>query len=227
MGAAGVHVRSWHVGIRRVNVGFLAVVRTPLLVVELLRSRVNWVEHNYFWLCTVFKLDRGEAYCWYDDHPTAGHLAVLDLVSAKQHFISCSWQTHGSRYRSGERHQKLVTDRSRVNVGDYRDTPIEDLISDSLIRSVTVPLIEPFEFWPVDCPVWPAVKSPHTLTRTDFGEDVDGVVLHGYVCRHDRVDDLVARWRKITARSWTACDGEFDLVVLAKVVRIPNPPRPI
>jgi hypothetical protein len=175
----------------------------------------------------VFKLDRSEAYCWYGDHPTSGHLAVFDLVSAKQHFVSGSWHEHGSRHRSGQRHQKLVTDRSRVNIGEYHDIAIEDLISDSSIRSVTVPLMDPFEFWPVDCPVWPAVKSPHTLARADFGQDVDGVVLHGYICRHDRVDDLIARWRRMTARSWTACDGEFDLVVLAEVVRIPNRPRTI
>jgi hypothetical protein len=120
-----------------------------------------------------------------------------------------------------------VTDRSKVNIGEYHDIGIEDLISDSSIRSVTVPLMDPFEFWPVDCPVWPAVKSPHKLARADFGQDVDGVVLHGYICRHDRVDDLIARWRRMTARSWTACDGEFDLVVLAEVVRIPNRPRTI
>lgn len=59
------------------------------------------------------------------------------------------------------------------------------------------------------------------LRREDFGEDVDGVVLHGYICRHDHLDDLISRWRKVCARSWTACDGEFDLVVLAEVVRIP------
>jgi hypothetical protein len=170
----------------------------------------------------VFKLDRGEAYCWYGDHPTSGYLAIFDLVSAKQHFVSGVWEEHGSRHKSGERHQKLVSARGKVNIGAYHDTAAEDILSDSSIRSVTVPLTQPFEFWPLDCPVWSAVKSPYILRREDFGENVDGVVLHGYICRHDRVDDLIVRWRRITVRAWTACDGEFDLVILAEVVRIPN-----
>jgi len=170
----------------------------------------------------VFKLDRGEAYCWYGDHPTDGHLAVFDLVSAKQHFISGSWEAHGSRHKSGERRQKLVSVGRKIYTGVYQDTAVENMLSHSSIRSVTVPLTQPFDFWPVDCPVWSAVKSPHILRREDFGEDVDGVVLHGYICRHYSVGDLIARWRRVAVRSWTACDGDFDLVVLAEVVRVPN-----
>jgi hypothetical protein len=170
----------------------------------------------------VFKLDHGEAYCWYGDHPTSGYLAVFDLVSAKQHFVSGSWEEHGSRHKSGERHQKLASAGRKFSIGTYYDEAVEDMLSDSSIRSVTVPLTQPFEFWPVDCPVWSAVKSPYLLRREDFGENVDGIVLHGYICRHDCLDDLIARWRKTSARSWTARDGEFDLVVLAEVVRIPK-----
>jgi hypothetical protein len=35
------------------NAAFLAGVWTPLLVVELLRSRSKWVERNHPWLCIV------------------------------------------------------------------------------------------------------------------------------------------------------------------------------
>jgi hypothetical protein len=49
------------------------------------------------------------------------------------------------------------------------------------------------------------------------------VILQGFMCRHACVDDLLARWRKNAHKSWVERDGEFDLVVLAEVVRVPVP----
>jgi hypothetical protein len=171
----------------------------------------------------IFKLDRGETYCWPGDHPTEGYLAVFDLVSAKKHFFLGWWEGHGSRHKSGERHQTLVSAGRKVHIATRKDEASEDMVSWSSIRSVTVPLTEPFDFWPINSPTWAAVKSPHILRREDFGEDIDGVFLHGYICRHDRVDDLVSTWRATTARSWTTREQDFALVVLAEVVKIPKP----
>ena len=94
---------------------------------------------------------------------------------------------------------------------------------DSHIRSVHVPLLQGFEWWPIKTPLWDAIAttSRHVLRKEDFGELVDGVILQGFMCRHACVDDLLARWRKNACRWWVERDGEFDLVVLAEVVRVP------
>jgi hypothetical protein len=39
----------------------------------------------------IFKLNNGDAVCWYGDHPTDGHLAAFDLVEQKRHFVSGSF----------------------------------------------------------------------------------------------------------------------------------------
>jgi hypothetical protein len=90
------------------------------------------------------------------------------------------------------------------------------------IREVNVPLFQPFDFWPIKNPVWNATTSRHALRRDDFGERVDGVILQGFMCRHEYVEDLLAE-QKTAYRSWVENDGNFDLVVLAEVRRIPAP----
>ena len=105
------------------------------------------------------------------------------------------------------------------------DTAAADLASDNHIRTVHVPLLQPFDWWPIRTPLWNAIASTsrHVLRREDFGERVDGVILQGFMCRHACVGDLLARWRKPAYRSWVELGGEFDLVVLAEVVRVPTP----
>jgi len=165
----------------------------------------------------IFKLNNGDAVCWYGDHPRDGYLAVFDLAEGTRHFVSGSFG-----HRNGRRHQALEpAGHKKIYVSPYTDTAAMDLVSDSHIRTVNVPLLQPFEFWPIKTPLWAATNSRHVLRRDDFGERVDGVILQGFMCRHEYVDDLLARWRKITYRSWVESDGEFDLVVLAEVVRIP------
>ena len=110
----------------------------------------------------------------------------------------------------------------KIYISPYTDIAAEDLLSDSHIRSVHVPLLQPFDWWPIKTPLWDATTSRHVLRRDDFGERVDGVILQGFMCRHRYVDYLLARWRRTAYRSWVQSDGEFDLVVLAEVVRIPT-----
>lgn len=162
----------------------------------------------------VFKLDDGEGYCWPGDKPTDGTLVVFDLMAARKEFFSGSWEEHNSRHRSGQRHQTVVSAGRRVHVGVDQDVASDNMKSWSSIRSATVPLIEPFAWWPIKFPVWTAIKSPHDLRRNDFGM-AEGVILHGFICRHDRVQNLIARWR-VATRSWTAREGDFELVVLAE-----------
>ena len=171
----------------------------------------------------VFKLDGGEAYCWHGDQPGDGYLAIFDLEARKRHLFSAPRNEHHSRHKSGERRQTLECAGKKVRIGVRKDSPSHCIVSWSAIRLVTVPLTEPFDFWPVEFPMWSAVEFPHTLRREDFGENVDGVLLDGYICRHTRVDDLLFQSRRTSARSWIAGDGEFDLVVLAEVVKIPSP----
>lgn len=174
----------------------------------------------------IFKLDHGAAFCWNGDHPTDGHLAVFDLVQQRRHFVSGSFGVHGSRHRNGTRHQALEpAGHERVYNSPYTDTVANDLASDSHIRAVHIPLLQRFDWWPIRTPLWDAIApaSRHRLRKEDFGERVDGVILQGFMCRHARVDDLLTRWRKATYRSWIERDGEFDLVVLAEVVRVPMP----
>lgn len=105
------------------------------------------------------------------------------------------------------------------------DAAATDLASDSHIRTVHVPLLQGFEWWLTKTPLWEAIAttSRHVLRREDFGERVDGVILQGFMCRHACVDDLLARWRKSSYKWWVERDGEFDLVVLVEVVRVPMP----
>src|SRR6266568_5784515 len=169
----------------------------------------------------IFKLDDGAAFCWNSDHPTNGHLTVFDLVQQKQHSVSGPFGVHGSRHRNGMRHQALEpAGRRKIYISPYLDSAARDLASDSHIRAVHVPLLQPFDWWPIKTPLWSAsaTTSRHVLRREEFGERVDGVILQGFMCRHARVDDLLARWRKAAYRSWVERDGEFDLVVLAEVV---------
>ena len=102
----------------------------------------------------IFKLDDGAAFCWNGDHPTDGHLAVFDLVEQKQHFVSGSFGVHGSRHRNGSRHQVLEpTGHKKIYISPYRDTAATDQASDSHIRAVHVPLLQPFDWWPVRAPL--------------------------------------------------------------------------
>ena len=162
----------------------------------------------------VFKIDNGEGYCWPGDKPTGGTLLVIDLMAARKEIFSGSWEEHNSRHRSGQRHQTLVSTGRRVHVGVDQDVATDKMQSWSSIRSVTVPLVEPFAWWPINMPTWTAIKSPHRLRRSDFGSS-QGVTLHGFICRHGRAHELVARWR-VATRSWTAPDADFELVVLAE-----------
>jgi hypothetical protein len=162
----------------------------------------------------VFKIDNGEGYCWPGDKPTDGTLVVFDLMAARKECFSGSWEEHNSRHRSGQRHQTLVSTGRRVHVGVDQDIATDKMQSWSSIRSVTVPLVEPFAWWPIDMPTWTAIKSPHRLRVSDFG-NTQGVTLHGFICRQGRAHELVARWR-VATRSWTARDGDFELVVLAE-----------
>ena len=156
--------------------------------------------------------------------PTSGYLAVFDLVQKKQHWVSGSFGVHGSRHRNGTRHQALEpAGHRKIYISPSMDTAATDLAPDSHIRSVHVPLLQGFEWWPIKTPLWDAIAttSRHVLRKEDFGELVDGVILQGFMCRHACVDDLLARWRKNACRWWVERDGEFDLVVLAEVVRVP------
>ncbi len=178
----------------------------------------------------IFKLDHGACFCWNGDHPIQGHLAIFDLVPNRQHFISGSWEVHGSRHRDGSRHQALEPKGHRkIYVAPSQDVAARKLASDSSIRTVTVPLLQPFDWWSLkqdlglNNPLWNVVKARHVLKREAFGDNVDGVFLHGYMCRRERVDDLLARWRQETHTSWVEHDDDdFDLVVMAEVVKNPH-----
>jgi hypothetical protein len=168
----------------------------------------------------IFKLNKGAANCWYGDHPTDGHLAVYDLVEQKRHFVSGSFNVHGSRHRDGSRHQVLEpSGREKIYLSPRTVKASKDSLCDH-IREVNVPLFEPFDFWPIKNPVWNATTSRQVLRRDDFGQRVDGVILQGFMCRHEYVKDLLAE-QKTAYRSWVENDGDFDLVVLAEVRRIP------
>ena len=55
---------------------------------------------------------------------------------------------------------------AHMEVVANEDEASEKMVSWSSIRTITAPLTEPFDFWPVkNCPVWAAVKSPHVLWR--------------------------------------------------------------
>jgi hypothetical protein len=157
----------------------------------------------------IFKLDKGDGYCWPGDKSTDGTLVVLDLMAARKEFFSGSWEEHNSRHRSGQRHQTLVSTGRRVHVGVDQDVATDKMQSWSSIRSVTAPLVEPFAWWPINMPTWTAIKSPHRLGVSDFGSS-PGVTLHGFICRHRRAHELVARWR-VATRSWTARHGGFRI----------------
>jgi hypothetical protein len=171
----------------------------------------------------IFKLNNGDAVCWYGDHPTDGHLAVFDLVEQKRHFVSGSFSVHGSRHRNGRHHQVLEpSGHKKIYLSPCTDKAAEDLVCVH-IREVNVPLFQPFDFWPIKTQLWHATTSRYVLRRDDFGERVDGVILQGFMCRHEYVDDLLGTLQKTTYKSWVEHDGVFDLVVLAEVVRIPAP----
>lgn len=177
-------------------------------------ARINGIDYPV----AVFKLEGGDGYCWSWAYPANGWMSIADLSSGERHTVSGSWATHASQHASGIHHQRIVdADRGKITVGrrhTWAASAIPDWIS---ILSVSVPLTEPF-LWAVQAPPWPPVECPHLLERHDF-EGVEGIYLEGYICKSDRVDDLIRKHPQAVRHWIEGNEDDLRLVVLAVPAR--------
>jgi hypothetical protein len=168
-------------------------------------ARINGVDHP----AAIFKFSGRKAYWWSWLEPSNGNLVYTDLLCGTTRIFNGVREFHGSYKSDGHRHRRIGTAR----VGVRRDTPITDIQSWKSLRSITVPLTEPFP-WEMQAKPWSAVECPHILRSEDF-DDADGVDLHAYICKSARVGDLICRWR-VANRWWVGGDQDLRLVVLAE-----------
>jgi hypothetical protein len=170
-------------------------------------ARIDGVDHP----AAIFKLSGTGAFWWSWLEPSSGHLLRVDWPFTRSRRFLGITEFHGSYHRSGSRHRRIGTAR----IGNRRDTAIPDIQSWKSLRSVTVPLLEPFPC-EMQAKPWNAVESPHILCSEDF-DGADGVDLHGFICRRTRVDDLICRWR-VAKQHWIVGDQDLRLVVLAEPI---------
>jgi hypothetical protein len=172
----------------------------------------------------IFSWSGKDGYCWPGDLPTNGTLIHFDLNSLEWQKFSGMRDVHESYHHSGQRHQKI----GGTKVVERRGETVPNIPDWASLRSVMVPLIAPFPWAVVEghpslrttMSPWLAVK-PYILESHDF-DGADGVRLHGYICRHERVDDLICKWRAAT-RHWTVGEQDLRLVVLLEPVAANGP----
>ena len=70
-------------------------------------------------------------------------------------------------------------------------------------------------FFEMDARPWVAVKQPEILRAGAFN-GAAGICLHAYICKGERVNDLIETWGKKCGRRWIVGDGPFRLVVLGE-----------
>ena len=170
-------------------------------------AAINRVIHP----AAIFRFSGKDAYWWSWLQPSNGHLLSIDLLSRKaEPFVEVT-EFHGSYHNDGRQHRAIGV----KHTGVYRGTAIPNIEAWESLRSITVPLLEPFP-WEMQAKPWGAVNSPHILRCEDFC-GAEGVDLHGFICKSDRVDDLICRWR-VVKQHWIAGDQDLRLVVLAEPI---------
>jgi hypothetical protein len=174
-------------------------------------AEIDGIDHP----AAIFKFSGKNGYCWSWLQPSSGHLINIDLLSATRKELPEVTEYHGSYHHSGQRHQTVKSRNDTEHISVYAGVPIQDIREWESFKSITVPLIEPFP-WDMDAKPWVAVKSLHILRSEDF-DGADGVDLHGFICRKDRVNDLARRWGS-AKQLWMAGSDDLRLVVLAKPI---------
>ncbi len=183
-------------------------------------ARINGVDHP----AAIFKFSGKDAYCWTWHEPSKGHVIVFDSfpinksvrLSEGQVFQSMTEQ-HASLHFDGRRHRTIkASGRNTAHVSKHQSVAIPDIKSWLSLRSVEIPLIEPF--WEMSAGAWRDVQHPKILRSEDF-DGAGGVCLHAFICSCDRIDDLIRTWR-VATRHWVEGNQRLRLVVLAEPLRI-------
>jgi len=127
-----------------------------------------------------------------------------------------------------ERRRVGRSDKARgktAHVGRHKSVVVADIQTWGPLRSITVPLIEPFG-WKMDAGAWRDVQRPKILRSEDF-DVADGIYLHGFICRDKQVRNLVRRWR-VATRHWSAGGRDnLRLVVLVEPMVAHGAPRSV
>lgn len=179
--------------------GFLAEIRG----VQHKAALFNFTGKDFYW-CS-----------WMD--AMCGTLFHFDLTTGKQSVFAEVQDFHGSYHQSGQRHDKVRTAR-KVNeaIGVRKLGRPEDLMHWQSLRSVTVPLDQPFTL-PLTQGPWNEVERPIVLRKEDFNETC-GLTLHGFACPAKLIPQLVRRWN---LKYWMAGTDNLRLVVLAEPSKLP------
>jgi hypothetical protein len=111
-------------------------------------ARINGVDHP----AAIFKFSGKDAYCWSWHEPSKGHMIVFDSfpinksvrLSEGQVFQSMTEQ-HASLHFDGRRHRTIkVSGCNTAHVSKHQSVAIPDIKTWLSLRSVEIPLIEPF-----------------------------------------------------------------------------------
>jgi hypothetical protein len=174
-------------------------------------AAINGINHP----AAIFKFSGKDAYWWSWLQPSNGHLLSIDLLSRKaEPFVEVT-EFHGSYHNDGRQHRAIGVNTIGVkHTGVSSGTPVPDIKGWEELISITVPLLQPFA-WEMQAKPWSAVRSPHLLRPEDFC-GAEGIDLRGFICRSDRVDDLIRRPRVKT--HWIAGDQDLRLLVLAEPI---------
>jgi hypothetical protein len=183
-------------------------------------ARINGVVHP----AAVFKFSGEDAYWWDCHHPSNGCTIIFETgslpvnksvpLSQGKVFRSVTDQ-HRSHHASGRRHLAIeASGRKKEYTTKYKSIAIPDIKTWENLSSIQIPLIGEF-FANMDAAPWRIVKRPEILETQDFN-GACGVCLHAYICRTERLDDLIRNWRKNCTRHWIAGAGPFRLIVLAE-----------
>jgi hypothetical protein len=168
----------------------------------------------------MFKLFR-RGVCGWSWLYSNGHLIFFDPPSVLNKNARLSdgnifpnvTEAHFSYPFDGRYHQTIrASGRDTAHLARHRSAAFPDIQCESF-RSVDVPLKNRFP--PLDVAPWRGVKHPAILRSQDFNGAED-VTLHAYICRKDRVDDLIQRRQRLVRRHWIVGDHDLQLVVLAE-----------
>ncbi len=173
-------------------------------------ARVDGFDHP----AAIFKFSGRDGFCWSRLEPSNAHL--INIWPTNKRFIGMT-EYHSSYHYDGRKHQSVATADGREHIPFRRDLPIENITTWASLRSISIPLTASFP-WEMNAKAWRAVKCPYILRSEDFN-GAYGVDLHGFICRKDRIRDLICTWR-VATQHWVAGDQDLQLVVLAEPLRL-------
>lgn len=170
-------------------------------------AEIDGTRHN----AALFKITGSDLFWWAWMDANGGTLIHIDLATGQKGVIEQVKDFHGSYHRSGKRHDMVRTSHGKKPIRGRTKTRPEDLTRWESLKSITVPLDQPF-VWHLTQGPWKEVAKSITLRKEDF-EGACGVTLHGFVCPAILLPELLRQWE---LECWSAGTNEHRLVVFAE-----------